>query len=81
MKLSTLSAVALSASMVAAPLMASEVKPVQPTVATQSEAVVLGALTQAQLLALGVTGLAVGAAVLGGGSSSETSSPSTIQLQ
>lgn len=78
MKLSILSAVALSASVVAAPVLAEEVKPVQPTIATQADPVVLGTLTQAQLTALGFVGAAVGVAAFGSDSSPETSSPSTI---
>ena len=78
MKLSILPAVALSASLVAAPLMADEVKPVQPTVATQGEAVVLGTLTAGQIAALTLTTVIFGATVLNSDSSSETSSPSTI---
>lgn len=82
MKLSILSAIALSASVIAAPLMAEDVKPVQPTVATQGEtAAALGALTQAELAALALFGTAIVIGGLGGSSSPSTSTPSTIALQ
>lgn len=73
MKISVLSAVVLSASVIAAPLMAEEIKPIQPKASTQAEtALVLGALTQVEIALLAAAGLAVGTAVANGGSSSST---------
>ena len=78
MKRSVLTALALSASVVAAPLVAEEVKPVQPTVSTQGDPVVLGALTQGQIIVLGALGV-VTVGVIAGDSSSSTSTPDTTE--
>jgi hypothetical protein len=70
MKLSILSAVVLSASVIAAPLTAGEVKSVAPKASTQG---VVTALTQEQIALLAFGGLVVvGVIVDGGGSTSST---------
>lgn len=74
MKPKFFSIVAVAATLAAAaPLAASEVKPVQPVASTQAAPVVLGGLTTAQatIMALAI-GAGVGAVANGGGSSNNT---------
>lgn len=74
MKLSFLSVFAVAASLAAAPLAASEVKPVQPKASTQAgTALLLGGLTTTQIAIVAVVAAAgFGAVANGGGSSNNT---------
>jgi hypothetical protein len=70
MKRSILTIAVLAASVAAAPLAASEVKPVQPKTSTQGE--VLGTLATQQLLLIGLAVAAAGVAISNSGSSPST---------
>lgn len=73
MKRSILTIAVLAASVAAAPLAASEVKPVQPKTSTQGAA--LGTLATQQLVLIGLAVAAAGVAISNSGSSSSTTPP------
>ena len=70
MKRSILTIAVLAASVAAAPLAASEVKPVQPKTTTQGSE--LGALATEQLVLIGLAVVAAGVAISNSGSSNTT---------